>query len=169
MLAHATVHARDGDVGPHHAVWAEHHAGVGDAVAAERTTFTQQGPELAKAAWKTLTVNAEVNFPTIVAQVAELRPRSEVHVLAEDGIADIVEVRGFGARQQNRVFHFGGVSNDGIGTDPRKFSHIRPASHGGPGANVARSDQRGAGFDHRCFVDDDPVPSGEKSGVIAFD
>ena len=58
MLTLAAMHARDGDVGPNHTVWTEHHAGVGHAVAAKGAAFSQKSAELAQAAGKALSVHA---------------------------------------------------------------------------------------------------------------
>jgi len=110
--------------------------------------------------------DSEVDFTAVVAKVAEFGPCAKIDVLSEDGIADVIEMRRFGARQENAVLDFGGVTHDRIGANPRIFSDISPAAHGGTWADVARTDEVSPRFDGRRAFDDDPIAANEKSVVV---
>ena len=146
MLTLLAMHTRDGNVGANNAVTPQYHAGIGDAVAAKSASLTQHGPEFAQAAGYALTVYSQVHLTAVVAEIAEFGTRPKVDVFSENGVADVVEVGGFGARQENGMLHFGGMTDHSVGTNPRVFTHIGAASYDGPGADVAGTDKRRTRF-----------------------
>ena len=152
MLNVVAVDAGDGHVGPHDVVASQHNTGIGDTVAAQRTPFTQHGSEFSKPAPPSFAVDAEVNLTTVVAQVAEFGPCTEVDALAEDGVADVIEMWSLGPWQQDGVLHFGGVTDHGIGANPRMFAYVGTAANHGPWTDVARADQVRALFHGGRFV-----------------
>ena len=101
MLTLCTVYTRDGDVGANHAVATQDHAGIGDAVATECTPFAEDGSEFTQAAGDALAVDSQVHLASVVAKVAEFRTCSQVDILSEYGIPNVVEMRGFCTRKQD--------------------------------------------------------------------
>ena len=158
--------ARYRDVGPNHAVATQDDTRVGDAVAAQGDAFTQQSAKLSQPACNPLAVDPKVNFTAVVAKVAEFGTCAKVDVLSENGIADVIEMGRFGARQEDAVFDFGSVTHDRIGTNPRIFSNIGPAADDGPRTDVAWADEVGPRLDGRRGIDDDPLSADKETLVV---
>ena len=79
----------------------EHDTGVGDTVAAQRATFSENRSKLAQTATHTLPVDAKVDFSSIVSQVAQFCTSAQIDIRPENGISDVVEMGCFGSRKKN--------------------------------------------------------------------
>lgn len=101
MLTLCTVYARDGDVGTNHAVATQDHAGIGDAVATERAAFAEDGSEFTQAAGDALAVDSQVHLTPVISKVAEFGTSPQVDIPSENGISNVVEMRGFRTRKQD--------------------------------------------------------------------
>lgn len=80
---------------------------------------------------------------------------AEMGFIAEDGIADVIEVGDFAIVEDDAVFELAGVSECGIGADNDVFTDVGTCAHGGAGADPSGTFDGGAGFDDgaRCEID----------------
>ena len=90
------MHTGHGDIGPDNAVASKHNTWIHDAVAPCCDPFAQNSAKLSKPAWNSVLTVTQMNFASIVAKIAEFGAGTEVGTFAEDGIADVVEMRSFG-------------------------------------------------------------------------
>ena len=80
--------------------------------------------------------------------VGYFHARAEVRLVAEDGIADVIEVRRVGAIEQQRVFQFGRIADDTAVADDDVFADV------GVVADLAVLADDGRAFDHCAVLDD---------------
>lgn len=78
------MESRYGHVRPYGALWPKNGSWIGNAVAPKLAPFTEHRAKLAQAAGVARTIEAEMNFTAIVAEVAEFCSGSKVDILAKD-------------------------------------------------------------------------------------
>ncbi len=98
-------------------------------------------------------------------QVAEFCPRAEVGTLTEDAVPDVGEVRGVCAGEEDAVFRFAGVSENGVCEQDHVFPNIGPMPDDHSLANVRRTDDVRARFDDGGFGDVDRRITQVRAGV----
>jgi hypothetical protein len=71
-------------VRPYGALWPKNGSWIGNAVASKLAPFAEHRAEFAQTAGEVRTIEAEMNFTAIVAEVAEFGSGSKVDIPAED-------------------------------------------------------------------------------------
>ena len=119
---------------------ADDRAGVQDAVAADLHIIAKDGADLLAAGLDALGPIFDDDERLVALDVRRDGARAHVGLIAEDGIADVVEVRRLDIIKQHHVFQLAGVTNDGV------FAHDRIAAHESALAQLsAVVDDAGAG------------------------
>jgi len=90
-----------------HRAAAEDAAGVQHGVAAGFRAVAQQRAELAQVGVEGRAVHLDEDVTGEKFEVGNLHARAEVRLVAEDGVADVIEVRRLRAVEEQRVFQFG--------------------------------------------------------------
>lgn len=143
---------------------ADERARVQDRVAAGLHIVAKNGPELGEAGIHFLVACPDFDgrafagggvFGAVDGEIGEFCACAEVGTLSEDAVADVGEVRGMGAVEEEAVFGFAGVPEDGIGQEDDIFPNVRPVPDNRAFADVRRADNVRARFDDGSFGDVD--------------
>src|SRR5579862_2930109 len=151
-------HVRGQDAAPED-IWINHRAASDDAarvqhgVAAHFRTVTEQRTEFAQAGVKRLSVQFQLDVAGKELVIGDLHARAEVRLVAEDGVADIIEMRRLRTIEQQRVFQFGRVADDTAVADDDVFPDIGAMSDLAVFADDGRAFDHRTVLDHRAFTD----------------
>jgi hypothetical protein len=123
-------------------------ARVEHGVAADFCTVAQQRAELPQARVEKFAVHFDGDIARQRFDVGKNHARAEVRLVAENGIADVIKVRGDCVVEQNRVFDFRGVADDAIVADDDVLADV------GVVADFAIATDDGRTLDGRAVLDD---------------
>ncbi len=105
-------------------------------------------PNLRRPVSKGRAVNLDEDVAGKKFEVGNLHARAEVRLVAEDGVADVIEVRHLRAVEEQRVLQFGRIADDAAVADDDVLAEV------GVVANLAIFPDDGRAFDHRARFDD---------------
>src|SRR5271154_7183378 len=123
-------------------------AGVQHGVAAGFRAVAQQRAEFAQAGVKRHTVHVHKNIAGQKFEVGNFYARAEVRLVAENGVADVIEVRRLRAVEEERVFQFARIADDTVVADDDIFAKV------GVVADLTVTSDDGRTFDHHAVFDD---------------
>ena len=131
-----------------HRAASEDAAGIQHGVAAGFRAVAQQRAELAQAGVAGLAVHLDKNIPRHQFEVGNFYARAEVRLVAENGIADVIEMGRGGLIEQKRIFQFGRIADNTAVADDDVFADV------GVVADLAIFSDDGRAFNHRAVFDD---------------
>ena len=102
---------------------------------------------------------------SVVAEVREDDAGAEVRVAADDRVADVVQVRGVGAGEEDRALHLDVRADDAAVAHPAAAAQVGADAHFHIFANPAGAFDDGAGGDARALAEDDPVAEEVGAGM----
>jgi hypothetical protein len=149
----------------------ENAAGVQHGVAASFRAVAQQRAELAQAGVEGRAVHLDENVAGEKFEVGNLHARAEVRLVAEDGVADVIEVRHLRAVEEERVFQFGRIADDAAVADDDVFAEVGVVADLAIFADDGRAFDHRAGFDEGAFADENffaNARAGKAFGRILF-
>jgi len=138
----APVHGRIDD-----GAAAEDAAGVQHAVAAHFRAVTDERAKLAQAGVQRFALDHDGHVAGQRLEVGADDARAGVRLVAEDGIADVIEVRHLTAVEEQRVLQLGGIAHDAVVADDDVFADV------GVVPDLAIFPDDGGAFDHRAVFD----------------
>ena len=148
---------------------ADEGAGVEHGVAANFGAIADDGTEFAESGRGGAIVVVDGDVFAIEADVGEDDAAAEVGTEAEDGIADVVEVRDFAVVKEDAVFEFAGVSEGAAFADDDVFPEVSAGADDGVPADPGGAFDDGAGFDDDAFVDEDVFAEVDAGGEFGAD
>ncbi len=99
----------------------------------------------------------DLDLPSVVAEVGEDDAGTEVDVVAEDRVADVVEMRGVGAREEDGALHLDVRADDATVTHPAAAAQVGPDADLDVFADPHRPFDDGARRDARALAENDPI------------
>jgi hypothetical protein len=142
-------------------------AGVEDAVATDFGEIAEQSAEFAEAGVEGFAVDLDFDVAGERFEIREHHAGADVRFVAEDGVADVIEVRRGGVVEQQRVFQLGGISDDAVVADDDVVADV------GVVADLAIATDDGGAFDHGAVFDDgafadEDILADERDAVAAI-
>ena len=132
---------------------ADDRAGVHDGVAADFDIVADHGTELFDAGLDVFIAVVDDDQLLVGLDVRRDGAGSGVGVIPEDGVADIVVVRGLDVVEQDDVLQFAGVADDAVGTDECGAADECAVANFGLGPDDAGRSEV-CGREHRCRLVD---------------
>ena len=154
-----------------HRAAAEDAAGVQHGVAAGFRAVAQQRAELAQAGVEGRAVHLDEDVAGEKFEVGNLHARAEVRLVAENGVADVIEVRRLRAVEEERVFQFGRIADDTAVADDDVFAEVGVVADLAIFSDDGRAFDECAGFDDCAFADENffaDARAGKSFGRILF-
>ena len=137
-----------------HRAAAEDAAGVQHGVAAGFRAVAQQRAEFAQAGVEGFSVNLDKDISGHQFEIGNFHARAEVRLVAEDGVADIIEVRHLRAVEEERVLQLGRIADDAAVADDDVLAEIGIVANLAIPADDGRAFDHRAGFNQRAFADE---------------
>ena len=152
-------HVRWQDAAPeyvrvNHRAASENAAGVEHGVAAGFRAVAQQRAELAQARVERHAVHLDSDVAGEKFEVGNLHARAEVRLVAEDGVADVIEVRRLRAVEKQGVFQLGRIADDAAFADDDVFTDVGVVTDLAVLADDGRAFDHDAVFENRAFTDE---------------
>lgn len=139
---------------------ADERAGVDDGVAADLGVVADDGAKFFQAGGDAFVAGGDEDFAAIKAHVGKDDAGAEVGLVAEDGIAHVVEVRDFAVVEEDAVLKFAGIAEDAVVTDDHVFANVAAAANLAVFADPGRSLDDSAWFHDGAFTDEDVIAHG---------
>ena len=119
-------------------------------VAEQRAEFAQAGVE-------GLAVDVHRDIAGHEFDVGDLHAGAQVRLIAENGVADVVEMRGDGLVEQERVLHLAGIAHDAVVADDHLLADVGVVANLAVAADNGRAFDHRPVLDHRAFADEHPL------------
>jgi hypothetical protein len=108
--------------------------------------------ELAQARVERLAVDRHHDVASERFEIGEDHTRADVRFVAEDGIADVIEMRCDRVVEEQRVLELGGIADGAVIADEHVLTDV------GVVADLTIAPDDGRAFDHRAIFDNGPFP-----------
>ena len=139
--------------GVDHAIPPDEGPGAENAVATNLRMVADEGAEFAKAGGDNALRCVDGDRRFIEAHIRENDSCSEVGLVAEDRVADVIEVRNLGLVEDEAVFKFRGIpGHDSVAKD-HIFADVTSVPNLAVLADPSRTFDHGSLFDHCSFAD----------------
>jgi len=136
-----------------HAVTPDEGTGAENAVAADLGMVADEGAKFAKAGGDGTFGCVDGHGRLVEAHIRENDARAEVSLVAEDRVADIIEMRNLGLVEDEAVFKFRGISSHDTIAEDDIFADVTPIPNLTVLADPSRTFDHGSLFDHCPFAD----------------
>ena len=138
-------------------------------MAADFGPVTHDGTEFFQAGGNRGVGAADDDFAVVEADVGKNDPGAEMRFVAEDGITHVVEVRNLRGVEDDAVFEFAGVAEDGIVAHDDIFADVATGADLAAIADPSRAFDHGALFDRGAVADVDGIADKGAADLFAMD
>ena len=132
-------------------------AGVQHGVAADIGIVAQQRTEFAQPGVERPAVDDHRNVAGHELDVGNLHAGPQVRPVAEDRVADVVEMGGDGIVEEDGVLHLAGIADDAVVADDHLLADVGVVANLAIAADDGRAFDHDPVLDHRAFADEDAL------------